>query len=513
MLKQLGSQMLVGFSLFLFGGIWSLQIAQVDASPEVPTDESLARGEKVWFENSYGGEKFFEFLAHHPEPAKRLTVGFENVVMTPRNQRFQTWGVINDPDCTTNPKGGLDLCSDSRGSGVIGIRKAVGPNGKPSYAVSCASCHAGFDPLKPPTDLNEPKWVNIHPTIGNQYLESGKIFAVNLPAADPRRLMFAAWPKGTTDTTLIFNDHIMNPGVITAFWNLKDRPTFDVGLRDKQMRAGQGGEDDLGGDIAALRVYTNIGVCFSECVAPSITKSISISECREKCSDFPPQKDLDDLVSYLRSIRSPKLPRHYFSDHSKMRQGKKAFDRHCATCHSNADPTRSIFSKDILSNDEVNPLINDPLQSTNTCRALTSNWEEGKLWAEFSSSAYKKRVSEGLKGYRTMPLVGIWATAPFLHNQSVGEWAAPNVSPIERAKSFEHSMRELLQASRPPKVNYSAVALGPFPVGTPLAYIFNRHPTTGALLCDDIVENRGHHYGSELIESDKESLIYWLKSR
>ena len=497
----------LGLTVFASLGFLLFQAPKI-AADSSPSKETIEHGKKVWFENSYGGEKFFYFLANHPDASKRITVGFENVVNTPRSQRFETWGAINDPDCHANPSGGADLCSDPGGSGVVGIRKSSAPNGKPIYGISCASCHAGFDPLNPPSNLNEPTWANIHPTIGNQYLKSGKVFAVNLAATDPRRIMFAAWPDGTADTTLIFNDHIMNPGVITAFWNITERPTFDVGLNEKKIRAGQGGEDDLGGDIAAIRVYTNIGVCFSECVASHLDRPINIAQCKKTCSDFPPQKDLDDLVSFLQSIRSPKLPATYFSDIHKFNRGKQIFKVNCASCHS-----RGGSQKHILSNDEVNPLVLDLTQATHSCRALSTNWEEGHIWAEFSSSAYKKRVAEGLKGYRTMPLSGIWATAPFLHNQSVGEWAAPNASPSQRAKSYENSMEELLSASRPPKINVSPIAIGPFPVGTPLNHIFNRDPSTGKLLCDDTIENRDHSYGSALSDADKKALIYWLKSQ
>src|SRR5690349_13281745 len=88
---------------------------------------ALDRGRNIWFNNTYGGEKFFTFLANHPDPAKRITIGFKNVVETPRNIRFDTWGVINDPDCTANPAGGADICPDPAATGVVGIRKAPGP--------------------------------------------------------------------------------------------------------------------------------------------------------------------------------------------------------------------------------------------------------------------------------------------------------------------------------------------------------------------------------------------------
>ena len=182
--------------------------------------------------------------------------------------RFDVWGVINDPDCRANPAGGPDICDDPEATGVVGIRRSPTTG---LLGVACAACHAGIDPNRPPADPNEPTWDNVHPTIGNMYLKAGNIFAVNLPETDLRRLMFAAWPDGTVDTTALFNDGIMNPGTVTAFWNHAFRPKFDNGTGgEPELRNGQGGEDDLGGDIAALRVYTNIGVCFQECTLPAV---------------------------------------------------------------------------------------------------------------------------------------------------------------------------------------------------------------------------------------------------
>jgi hypothetical protein len=76
----------------------------------------------------------------------------------------------------------------------------------------------------------------------------------------------------------------MNPSVVTAIWGLRHRPTFDVGLDELKIRMGFGGEDDLGGDRAALRVYTNIGVCFSECVKQPLADGmpIDLEQCRAR---------------------------------------------------------------------------------------------------------------------------------------------------------------------------------------------------------------------------------------
>lgn len=486
---------------FIFGLFVSLSVLAIDNAPS--NSAQIERGRKNWFNNMYDGWKFIDILSVHPDPTKRVSLGFAKVVETPRAQRFQTWGTINDPDCRANPQGGPDLCKDPEATGVIGIRKVVGANGKVSYGISCASCHAGFNPLLPPRDPNEATWSNIHPTIGNQFLDSGKIFSANMDPQDVRRLMLAAWPKGTADTTLLFNDGIMNPGTITAFWNVPHRPTFDVGMGERKNRGGQGGEDDVGSDLAALRVYTNIGVCFNECVGARPGLPIDVNQCRRDCKAFPPQNEIDDLVAFMRSTKSPKYPRNSALDPIDYVRGQKVFSKNCASCHGG--------SSLVLSNDEVIPLKADPANTTNACRSLANNWETGQLWSQFSSQLYKDRVTAGDRGYRVMPLAGIWSTAPFLHNQAIGYAPSPTASVEERGKAFEVSMLELLSKDRTPKINVTPMAVGPYPAGTPLAYIFNRDAATGVVRCDDIVENRGHHYGADLSAVDKRNLIHWLK--
>ncbi len=485
-----------------------------DVATQEQAVSARKHGRDIWFNNTYGGQKFFAFLAVHPDPAKRIRIAFSEVESTPRADRFAQWGVINNPDCTANPAGGRDLCPDPQDTGIVGIKRFPGPGGTTMYGVSCASCHAGFDPVHPPRNPAEPTWDNIHPTIGNQYMKFGKIFSNNLAPTDVRRFMFNAWPDGAVDTTALFNDGIMNAGVVTAFWNHAFRPTFDVGMADEKLRNGQGGEDDVGGDLAAIRVYTNIGVCFQECIAPRADRPnpnapIDLAQCQRDCADFPPQSDLDDMGAFLGSQRAPRYP-EIPTQAVKYVVGRITFEENCSSCHSTDGQQRQA-----LSNDEVNPLVADPANATNACRALTDNWDAGKLWAAFSSDVYKARGAAGNKGYRTMPLAGIWATAPFLHNQSIGGpgggWAPADASPKARGQAFDAAMNELLKPARTPKVHVMPVAFGPIPAGTPLHYIFSKNQTTGQLLCSDLVENKGHYYGSNLPEWAKNALIYWLK--
>ena len=465
---------------------------------------AISHGRQIWFENTYGGERFFAFLAVHPDPARRIRVGFDDVLATPRATRFDTWGTINDPDCTADPQGGPDVCADPSATGVIGIRKFAAAGGGQWYGVACAFCHAGFDPLDPPLDANAPAWNNIHPTIGNTHLKTGEIFATNLTALDPRRLMFLAWPHGTDDTTLLFSDSIMNPAAITPIWELKRKPSFDVGLDDPEVRFGHGGEDDLGLDVAVLRKYSSLGVCFAENTLPAIILGQPLSiDGFQSCADAPPQGDLDDLVEFL---ESQKAPQYAGARNGKnFAAGKGVFNAECATCHDSTGPSGVL-----LSNDEVNAITADAANATNACRALTTNWDAGRLWAEFSSAGYKARAATATKGYRTAPLAGIWTSSRLLHNESIGLGTAATALTSDRIAAFEQAMQELLSASRTPIVKRTPLALGPFPAGTPLTLVFSRDPV-GALLCSDVVENGGHFYGANLAAADKAALIEFLK--
>lgn len=499
----------VALPSFALGGC--AEVDDVEPLPEEigsEVQESLsaseASGRDIWFNNTYGGEKFFTFLENHPDPVQRIKIGFEAVVNTPRAVRFDTWGVLNDPDCTANPAGGADICPDPNATGVVGMRKFPGPGGTTMFGAACAVCHAGIDPVNPPADPNVLTWDNIHATIGNQHIDFGAVFGANLAPTDVRGLLFASWPQGAVDTTQLFSDNIMNPGVVTAFWGHKDRNRFDVGMAHPQLRNGQGGEDDVG-DLAAVRVYTNIGACFFECTLPAVLSGteLDIDTCKATCPDYPPQQDLDDMTAFLRTFDAPQYPGT--PNWVLGAIGKYVFNKNCESCHARDGDLRKV-----LSDDEVVLGIDDP-NSTNTCRVRTSNWEAGKIWGQFSSDVYKDRLANGGRGHRNMPLAGIWSTAPFMHNQSIGVYAAGNATPQERAAAYWESMFELLSDDRDPVVHVTPIDLPGIPAGTPLHYIFSRDPATGEVLCTDLVENRGHYFGSDLPTWKKIALTYWLQ--
>lgn len=104
------------------------------------------------------------------------------------------------------------------------------------------------------------------------------------------------------------------------------------------------------------------------------------------------------------------------------------------------------------------------LLQTNACSPLATNALAGDIWDNFSSQSYKRlpavgditvkdpftgadrqyRMPGGGRGYtRPASLVSLWSTAPFLLNNSVGEFD-PDPSVAARMGSFDKSIRQML---------------------------------------------------------------------
>jgi hypothetical protein len=114
------------------------------------------------------------------------------------------------------------------------------------------------------------------------------------------------------------------------------------------------------------------------------------------------------------------------------------------------------------------------LVGTNAGRPLGTNALDGEVWSDFSSETYKHLPAVGRitysnpfsgkvesfqppgegRGYcRPATLVGLWATAPFLHNNALGKYlqdsrAAQRVSVEGRLEMFDDAIEKLLWSSR-----------------------------------------------------------------
>jgi hypothetical protein len=203
---------------------------------------------------------------------------------------------------------------------------------------------------------------------------------------------------------------------------------------------------------------------------------------------------LKDALEPPRVGKTPKSGGDFLtSDPAVLRRGKTAFADNCAQCHSskrpanltgNADQQKEAWRQLVLTDDFLtdNYLSDDeryPVSElgTNAARALGTNAVGDHMWGQMSSLGYKQMKEEpaalrdfdkdlkpldlynpltgkydvkfnGPKAYyRTPTLVSIWATAPYLHNNSVGEYNGdPSIA--GRIAAYEDGMSKLLWPER-----------------------------------------------------------------
>jgi hypothetical protein len=181
------------------------------------------------------------------------------------------------------------------------------------------------------------------------------------------------------------------------------------------------------------------------------------------------------------------------TDAGVLRKGKIAFADHCARCHSSKKPDnlpeeaeaqKKAWREFVLRDDFLtdNFLSDDERYScselgTHIARSLSPNWDAGGGYGQMSSLGFKLN-QEGaeqvfdhdkdgkpiplynpLTGkhdikftakklfYRTPTLVSIWATAPYLHNNSVGIYNG-DPSLAARMAAYQDGMTKLLWPER-----------------------------------------------------------------
>ena len=370
--------------------------------------------------------------------------------------------------------------------------------------VSCSACHVAPHPLYPPADPENPGWENLASVMGNQYLHEGRVFAAGAQPGTFFWEMLNAQPRGTSDTSRLATDNINNPNAINPIFLLRERlriarpetlsgeslllpgarPTMDV------PRLIKDGADSVGFPGAALRVYVNTGLFhrhwlethqllygFRKQQPFSIRRAFAESpEWRATEAMLPSLQRFFERVEPMPLAKAPGGAAFITADQSVLEQGRTVFARNCAACHSSKQPPANVepqswfveqssdpglWRDNFLSDERRHPVSK---VQTNAARALASNATAGHVWQWFSSDTYKHqepneplqvwnpysdqteefRVPPDGRGYyRTPSLVSIWATAPLLHNNSLGRFNGDS-SVKGRVEAFEDAIEKLL---------------------------------------------------------------------
>jgi hypothetical protein len=421
------------------------------------------------------------------------------------------------------------------------------------------------------------------------------------------------------------NPNAINPIFYLTSARPKHLETMNDGTEQAVPHILKDGADSIGAAGAALRVYINIGTCGAqrmqaEDVLVGIAKDqapFRIAEADARCQDWQLTKArIPNAAKFLDAQHGFKLPAEYISqDVDQLATGRRAFARNCARCHSSKVPPgldavtkhdranagkwvafveRPDFLDDnFLSDDRRYPVVHSDWRfaiGTNIKRTMGSNAAPGHIWNDFSSKTYKELPSPGTirlynpfdpaqpidfkipdgKGYYRPPsLLSVWATAPLLHNNSLGVYTRdPSIE--GRLRAFEDAMDKMFHPQKRDGIksikrttNPSVLQMGAIeikvPAGTPVDLIANvnlrallrdnKHGVMQAIFnvlknprqaiaverglrtgqtspelrafanrllalntAPDFIEDHGHEFGSRLSPEEQRALIEYLKT-
>jgi hypothetical protein len=254
--------------------------------------------------------------------------------------------------------------------------------------MSCGFCHVGPNPVKPPSDPENPRWENLSSNVGAQYMWLDRLFDWKA-ATDASSFFFQALHAslpGTFDTSLVSTDNINNPRTMNAVYYLGPRmglarrwgkETLSGGeLDNKQFnelvpasdplaqfftapattwtpRVLKDGSDSVGALGALNRVYLNIGV-FSEewllhfrpLIGGQAITPIKIADARRNSVYWlVTERDTLNMARFFLAgtephhLKDAPNGRSYLTESAEsLRRGTVVFADRCARCHSSKIP-------------------------------------------------------------------------------------------------------------------------------------------------------------------------------
>jgi len=325
------------------------------------------------------------------------------------------------------------------------------------------------------------------------------------------------------------------------------------------------GDDSVGLEAALSRVYVNIGEAWPEWQkhfrpliggpdfpqTPVPVKTMQMTNVYWNWSEERSPYLAKYLITYAKPLLLKDAPggtKYLTTDQNVLNRGKVVFAENCASCHSSKQPPPSIdpgseagknwfrqqvqsdpaFFTDNFLGDERRHRVTDI--GTNATRAAGTNATRGHIWDNFASETYKtlppigtftvdnpfaqggrSQVTIPLPGeqngpgyYRPPSLISLWTSAPYLHNNTVGDsFGDPSVD--GRMKAFQDGIEKMLFIQQrhgtiwkttktsyinvplsylpklirdliklhPDLVDNNNLSIGPIPEGTPINLISN----------------------------------------
>jgi hypothetical protein len=185
---------------------------------------------------------------------------------------------------------------------------------------------------------------------------------------------------------------------------------------------------------------------------------------------------------WILTLPPPKFP--FPIDAARSVRGKAVFDAHCAQCHSfTGSKTGTV--------EDIASIGTDPFRLNSYTYILATS--QALL---FPANVHRFQHFSKTNGYANMPLDGIWARAPYLHNGSVPTLADLLNPPADRPRLFARGY-DVYDEHKVGFITDTAAARADGSIYDTTV------PGNG---------NGGHLYGTELPGDQKLDLLEYLKT-
>lgn len=257
------------------------------------------------------------------------------------------------------------------------------------------------------------------------------------------------------------------------------------------------GDDSVGIYGALSRVYLNIGESwpqwqkhFIPLVGGVGQTPIPVKTLQQTSAQWNWSEERSHyLGGYLVKVAKPLLLKdapnsetYLTADAATLANGRRVFAENCAGCHSSKKPTdpnatpgsdaakawyrQHVNDPDFFTDNFLGDEVPRPVTviGTNATRAAATNAMRGHIWDNFSSETYKTRAQIGpltltnpidntqftfqMQGngpgyYRPPSLISLWSSAPYLHNNMMGDQPADSTLK-GRMNAFQDGIEKML---------------------------------------------------------------------
>jgi hypothetical protein len=300
----------------------------------------------------------------------------------------------------------------------------------------------------------------------------------------------------------------------------------NVTAQMKVPRVLKQGDDSVGLQAALSRVYVNIGGAWPEWkkhFRPLIgggdpagkQTPVDVETLQRTSVHWNWSEERSPyLANYLIKVARPLLlkdapggDKYLKATPAVLDRGKIVFAENCASCHSSRQPPEgtdprsdagkawfreqikdpAFFTDNFLADERRHPV---KVIGTNATRASATNAKLGHIWDNFSSQTYKElpaigayevdnpygangkaqvNIPGGGPGYYRPPsLISLWSSAPYLHNNTVGDDVGdPSVD--GRMRAFNEGIERMLLIR--PRKNIIWRTTAPSYITVPLSYV------------------------------------------